>query len=294
MVDSIRIINKTTNEHIDLDKFSAMFLLDNEGVDWGVTTPTINTYPSIYGLGSKISNISFQKPRVITITGWMINDNTGTITQKKKLLNRFVNPLNDTQIQVMGKYYISGVFTNSVKYTNKRKENNDTVCKFQLSVTCSDPFFRLIKPLVYKDIEVASGIPYSGWRFDINNPSSITYGFEMYVKFAEEKMTQYFTVQNVTINDGKYTKISSGTVLSDTVYLSTVKGKYSFGNVDSVPTEEYPEEFNKLYVSSSDFEFVQLVPGKNTIAVACGLDTDLGDSLIDIYFNPVFLGFEEM
>ena len=294
MVDSIRIIDRTINKHIDLDKFSAMFLLDNEGVDWGVVTPTINSYPSIYGLGSKVSNITFQKARVITITGWIINDNTGTITQKKKVLNQFVNPLNDIEIQVIGKYYISGVFTNSVKYTNKRKENNETGCKFQLSVTCSDPFFRLIKPLVYKNIEPAPRLPYRGWRFDINNTSGITYGFEMYVKFAEGKSTPYFTVQNLTLNNGKYTKVVSGTVLSGNIYLNTVKGNYSFGNVDSVPTEEYPEEFNKLFVSSSDFEFVQLIPGNNTIAVSCGITADLEGCSIDVYFNPVFLGFEEM
>lgn len=295
MVDSIRICNKTYDRYLDFDKYSAMFLLDDEGVDWGVATPSINTYPSIYGLGSRVSNITFQKSRVITITGWIINDNTGTIEQKKKLLNQFVNPMNDVQIQVIGKYYISGTFTNSVKYTNKRKENNDTVCKFQLSVTCTDPFFRLIKPLEYKNIPVNHTQVWKGWEIYINNPSGIEYGFELYLKLAEGITVSHLYIYN-SDTSGKSTKIASGTVLSDNIYLNTIKGKYSFGNVDSVPTETPPEEFSKLNVSDPNFEFIQLVPGENKILVVCGLagSVTLGDSLIDIYFNPLLLGFEEM
>lgn len=291
MVDSIRIYNKTYDKYIDLDKYSAMFLLDDEGVDWGIVTPTINTYASIYGLGSKVSNITFQKARVITITGWIINDNTGTISQKKKLLNQFVNPMNEIQLEVLGKYYISGTFTNSVKYTNKRKENNDTVCKFQLSITCSDPFFRLIKPLVYKDIPVNYNRTWTGWDIYINNPSGIEYGFELYLKFTEG-----LTVPIIDIQKSGSNKRTSSSSMSGNVYLSTVKGKYSFGNVDSVPTDVFPEQFNKLHLASSDFEFVQLDPGVNRLLIACGLAStvELGDSTIDIYFNPLILGFEEM
>ena len=292
MVDSIRICNITTNNHIDLDKYSAMFLLDDEGVDWGVVSPTINTYPSIYGLGSRVSNITFQKSRVITITGWIINDNTGTITQKKRLLNQFVNPQNEIQIQVISKYYISGTFTNSVKYTNKRKENNDTVCKFQLSVTCSDPFFRMIEPLVYKNIPVNQTQTWQGWEVYINNPSGTEYGFELYVKLDEGVATQTLSVFNN--QSEKSTRLASDVSLNGNIYLSTIKGKYSFGSVDSVPTDEFPEEFNKLRVSDPDFEFVQLSPGVNKLHISCGLSINLGDSTIDIYFNPLLLGFEEM
>lgn len=292
MVDSIKIYNKSTKESIILDKFSAMFLLDDEGIDWGVVTPTISSYPSIYGLGSQVSNVTFQKPREITVTGWVINDNTGTIEQKKKLLDAFSNPLSEIRILV-GKYYIDGMFKLSVRYTNKRKENNDIVCKFQLSISCSDPFFRLIEPIKMIDLEVNSTTTWQGWTFNINNPSAFTYGFELYAHFVPGVSVNTFTVYNQTT--GKRFSIASGVIFSgETVYLNTVKSKFAFGVTEDEPVTDPPEEFDKINMSGSDFEFVQLAPGVNTISVSCGLGIDLSISLLDIFFNPLFLSFEGM
>lgn len=292
MVDSIKLFNKSTSQSILLDKFSAGFLLDDEGIDWGTVTPTITSYPSIYGLGSEVSNITFQKEREIVITGWVINDNTGTIEQKKRILNNFVNPLNEVRLYAM-KYYIDGYPKTSVKYTNKRKENNDIVCKFQITLTCVDPFFRLIEPISHKEIKPNFDGTWKGWSIELNNTSGFSYGIELYLKLDDEVTINTFTVINATtqrIFKLKYGNTYTGTIL----YLDTIKGKFSFGEVESIPTTSTPEEFNKLDMSDSNFEFIQLVPGLNVINVSCGLNVELGNSKLDIYFNPVFLNFEEM
>lgn len=292
MVDGIKLFNKSTSQSIILDKFSARFLLDNEGVDWGTVTPTITSYPSIYGLGSEVSNITFQKPREITITGWVINDNTGTIEQKKKILNNFVNPLNEVRLYAM-KYYIDGYPKTSVKYTNKRKENNDIVCKFQITLTCVDPFFRLIEPIAHEGISPNVDSTWKGWSVELNNTSGFTYGFEMYIRLASDIVIDTLSVSNATT--GKTFRMRHDATYRETiVYLNTIKGKFAFGEVEDIPTDSPPEEFSKINMSANNFEFVQLVPGLNTINITCGLNVNLGNSKLNVYFNPVFLNFEEM
>lgn len=293
MIDAIKLYNNTTKESIIMDKFSARFLLDDEGIDWGVVTPTIESYPTIYGFGSKLSNITFQKSRTITITGWMINDNTGTIQQKQKILNQFVNPLNEITLFTV-KHYIKGYFSSSVKYTNKRKENNDLVCKFQISLSCVNPFFKQIKPTTMLNLEknYTAGTA-TGWTVEINNPSGFNYGLELYVKLAEQTPVNYLSVTNATTYKKLPLKIHTypgGSIL----YFNTIKGEYSFGTVSTAPSDTHPKDFDVINMSDSDFEFIQLKPGKNTIRVMSGLNTDVGDSLLDVYFNPLLTGFEGM
>lgn len=156
MVHDLQIVNVSTKKEVDINEDgSSYYVLDS--VDWDVPTGKLQTYRVPYQIGTSLSGIKIgtRKP---SVTGYIISRLTAddlkertwdeywnaqleVIEQKKKELNKLINPFQNIRIYACG-FYLEGTPTSPVKYSTKQKENNDILCKFSIDLECTDPMFK--------------------------------------------------------------------------------------------------------------------------------------------------------
>lgn len=158
MIEQFTIENLTTGEKCSFGcDPSNMFLTQEGGIEFGSVSASHNTYSYPHQSGVSISSTDIQ-PRTISITGYACylltkdelnlvrtsgieNYAVSKIYEKKDVLNKLINPLDEVRVYV-GDFYIDGKPNNSVVYANTVNENNQAFCKFSLSIYCYDPMFR--------------------------------------------------------------------------------------------------------------------------------------------------------
>ena len=104
MIDSIKLINTVTGQAITIDQDQSQFVLTE--LNLGQVSGTHSTYSFYNQIGSTIESTSIED-RNISITGYLIGTTYEDIRNNKKLLNRFVNPLQDTKVVVYDKYFLT-------------------------------------------------------------------------------------------------------------------------------------------------------------------------------------------
>lgn len=138
MIENLKIKNVVTEESIELTMSSDVFVL--EKADFGVISSSHQTYhyPGQKGYTKYASSLGTREP---TIIGWVIGDTENEISERKAKLNALINPLEDLEIEVEGKYHIVLTPATTVQYSATYAENNDVMCKFQIKGTCFEPIF---------------------------------------------------------------------------------------------------------------------------------------------------------
>jgi hypothetical protein len=301
MIEEITLVNNTLNQSITLNKTSAAFLLaDDDAIDWGTVQANVSSFSSSSRIGVGINTVSISTGRDISITGWVINDDLGTIEEKKQQLNCFCNPFDEITV-FAGDYKIDGVFSQVVKYPTANKENNDIICKFLIYIFCPKPVFETNSVQVFSLTDTSQklftfplewvegekilfGLNENLSRITLNNIGTVATGFEAYLKI--EKDLQGLTLLNVT--NGQQFKIKESVTLEagDVLYINTVQGSREVKIGDS---EDNLENALDIFDLSSDF--IQLTPGNNVIDISgSGVYGAVGG---EIYVNPLFYAMEE-
>ena len=301
MIEEIVLRNKTLSQSITLNKNASAFLLDDDqAIDWGTVTANISTYTSTTRVGVGINNVSVSQGRKIAIVGWMINDDLGTIEDKKKQLNVFCNPFDEIQIEA-GKYKIDARFEQAIKYTTKNNENNDIICKFLMYLFCSDPLFTLITPeeasdfVVYQKSftfpwiwvqpeEIVFGLRHGLDNFALQNNGTISTGFRAYLYIGGN--TTGLTITNHTT--GEIFKLKSTVTLEegDIIYIDTIEGSKTLKSGTSLDNLE--NAFSALDLSS---DFIQVIPGDNYISITATQGFDAISA--QFYVEPLFYALGE-
>lgn len=309
LYESLRIVNLSNNDEIILDKPFAPFLLaDNNAIDWGEVQFNIPTYTTPYMVGVQANRIGVNSQRDIAITGYVINDNYGTIKSKKQILNRFTNVAESIRIFVDDKYYIDGVFSRPVQYPIENSENNDILSSFQLSITCLNPCFRVVDSSigtnseVYKKLFVMPIIweqnkkIIMGYQTDptaliINNNGNVDVGFTIEITFLSE--CDGLKIKN--LRNGDETRIDSSVTFEngDKIRIISETGKKSI-EIKTTTDSEFKNAIRYMDLSS---DFVTLKPGKNELSISDNLtnSTILNFANIDVKItvNPMLFVLEE-
>ena len=110
-----------------------------KSVDWETVKGTHHSYRYVNQIGETITNTSLE-PRPITIEGWIVAQTEKQMTALKVNLNLFVNPQEEIEL-FYSNYTIKFVPDESVKYSISSAENNEVICKFQISGTAPNPLF---------------------------------------------------------------------------------------------------------------------------------------------------------
>lgn len=306
MYDKIIIQNTTIDEQIIVARPSGEFLLDdNNSIDWGEVDADISTFNALSLIGAGLQNVSISQGRYITIIGYVINDYTGTIKEKKKKLNMFTNPFDKILVKIDDKFFIEGLFSSAVKYSNTNSENNDILCKFQLSIFCPNPCFKLIDSdstlidfEVYQKLftlpiewvsgeKIVMGIQKSYDEFTVNNPGTLDIGFKMIIDFITD--VENLRIKNADTN--QEFRLSSSVTMEkgDQLIINSESGN------KSITVKYYDSESEQPAIGLMDLssDFLNLKQGKNRLQFY-GSSNTLNSSNIDVHFkiNPLYLAME--
>lgn len=139
MVENVILLNKVTQATLELDVTTTpYYILD--AVDWGQVESTHHSYKYVNQIGVYVTGTSLET-RNVNVTGWIIAKTETQMDERKKMLNRFVNP--QQLIRLFYKEYDLEFLPNiSIKYSTTLVENNEVVCKFKIEGLCPDPLFK--------------------------------------------------------------------------------------------------------------------------------------------------------
>lgn len=302
MIEEITIENQTLNQSILLTKSSSTFLLaDDKAIDWGEIPATISTLSSVGQRGTKTNYVSISSGRTVSIVGWVIEDDFGSISEKKTVLNTFCDILSKIRI-IVGRYKLEGIFKQAIKYSTENRENNEIICKFMLQIFCENPFFTLVDseetssfkiyrndfvfPLVwYQNSPIIFGLRQGLSNFILKNSGTISTGFEAYF-YIGENITS-LTISNATT--GGAFRLKSGVILEsgDVLHINTTIGKRTIQVGSSVT-----ELVNAFEIFDIDSDFLQIIPGENTIAISV-ISGDVQSLSAEFFVEPLFYAIEE-
>lgn len=268
-----------TNEMI-LDKKKSDYLLDNDGISIDNINVNHSTYSANAIPGEIVDAITYQKGRNITITGWIVDEPSGSLVIKKTRLNSFYSPERLYRLD-FGERYIDAYPKAPVAFGTKYKDNNDKFCKFMITFFAPYPFFKAkqaircypivtpVSPLTEADMENPEAIDgivepngyttsFTYQMAHIYNPSDVPVGFVMRVNLAPPTTISYVAgikVHNVDTNE--YFMVQDEALVG-TYELSTIPGKRYFKKVNGS---------SALSGYDSGGDFFTLKPGDTQIAL---------------------------
>lgn len=129
----------STNAVLELDKVTTpYYILDS--ATWGEVEGTHHSYKYVNQIGVYVTGTSLGT-REVEVTGWIIADTEAQMTDRKSMLNRFVNPQQMIELSY-SKYRLKFLPNSSIKYSTTVVENNEVMCKFKIVGMAADPLFK--------------------------------------------------------------------------------------------------------------------------------------------------------
>lgn len=139
MVENITLRNISTSAVLELDKVTTpYYILDS--ATWGEVEGTHHSYKYVNQVGVYVTGTSLGT-REVEITGWIIADTEEQMTDRKAMLNRFVNPQQAIELSYKT-YRLNFLPNSSIRYSATIAENNEVICKFKISGMAADPLFK--------------------------------------------------------------------------------------------------------------------------------------------------------
>lgn len=293
MIESIRIKNVETEEDFYMDKLTTQdYILDY--VDWGSAEADQFTSKYVGQVGVSVNQTSF-KQRDIEISGFIVADTEEQMSERKKFLNRFINPQKEYEA-IYKDYKIGFRPIASIRYTNtEESNNNEVICKFKISGFCPNPLFALTD-IVKMELKGEQGMFH--FPFHTTDTVGAVFGIELNSE----------TKERVIINRGavdigiKFTFVNNGTqeeIISPTLYNYTTNQHFT------VARGLYPSQFitvdtnigsksiiggfnwatntvNYFKYKTIDSEWIVLKPGENLIGFSAEFNEDLLSVKVEI------------
>ena len=308
MVENISLKNKNTLALLELDVVTTpYYILDK--VDWGQIESTHHSYKYVNQIGVYVTGTTLET-RDIVITGWIVARSDNQMSERKKMLNRFVNPQQLIELKYK-EYAVDFLPDKSIKYSATVKENNNVICKFEISGLAPDPLFRestqsktaaattrgmfhfpLIIGCGNEDLGNADNLDngYPTIMFGLRQPSLIV---DVYNKGAVAVgMTLVFkamgTMSNpslINVRTQEYFKINKTLVAGETVTINTTIGeKKVIGELNGI-------QYNYFKYRDLDSSWLQLEVGDNLFRY----DADTGLDVLEcyVYFYNKYLEVQE-
>lgn len=139
MVENINLKNLTTGATLELDKVTTPYYILGS-VTWGEVEANHHSYKYVNQIGVYVTGTSLET-RDVEIVGWVIADTEAQMTDRKSILNRFVNPQQLIEI-TYSSYKLRFLPNSSIKYSTTIAENNEVMCKFKIVGLAADPLFK--------------------------------------------------------------------------------------------------------------------------------------------------------
>lgn len=299
-MDKIILLNKQTEDTITLDCVTVPgYIL--KSVDWGVIKATHDSYKYIGQVGESLTNTALGT-RDITIEGWVVVQEDALIMKTlKEKLNSFINPTETFELHYED-YILEVVFDSTILYSKDESENNDTICKFQITGVAFDPVFRYASenisrfatttslfhfPLVVSPDLEDSGVVF-GKRSEslissVINPGDLSVGLKI-IFAAKGPLSNPYLINILTQEKLQIKKdLVYGEVVE--VYTSIGSKKIRGKLVSDADWSNYFRYF------SLDNSWIQLTPGSNLFRY--NADSGLDNLEVTVQFKPEFLEVQQ-
>lgn len=298
MVENVTLLNKVTRATLELDASTTpYYILD--AVDWGQVESDHHSYKYVNQIGVYVTGTSLET-RDVSITGWIIAETESQMGERKKMLNRFINPQQLVQLTYKD-YDLEFLPNTSIKYSATLVENNEVICKFKIEGLCPDPLFRESTerkvtaantvgmfhfPLIINKIEqqppqLMFGLRKPSLIVNVYNGGAIKVGMRMVFKAIS-------TIKNpslINVKTQEYFKINKEMIAGETVTINTTIGeKKIIGFLNGV-------EQNYFKYRDLDSTWLQLEVGDNLFRYDA--DENIDGLEAYVYFYNKYLEVQE-
>lgn len=290
MVENILLKNKVTGASLELDVVTTPdYILDK--VDWGQIGSTHHSYKYVNQIGVYVTNTALET-RDIVISGWIVAITEAQMSGRKMSLNSFVNPQHAMEIRYKD-YALDFLPNKTIKYSAIIKENNEVVCKFEISGVAPNPLFRggdqnivtaaatfglFHFPLIIdaEDNEyptIMFGLREPSLIVNVYNKGAVATGMEIVFR-AKGTMTNPSLINVVT---QEYFKINKTMIAGEEIRINTNIGEKKItGILDGV-------ESNYFKYRDLDSTWLQLGIGDNVFRYDADSNLDVLDCYIYFY-----------
>ena len=291
MVQNIKLLNNVQSKNLPLSTTDTdYYILDS--VDWGVITASHQQYKYIGQYGVTIVGTTLGT-RDVEIKGWVIARTEQEMTERKKFLNAFFNPLHSMTLLYSG-YSLDFYCQKTIKYGSEHKENNEVICHWVVDGIAPDPFFKGVSnsryyasrvtgafmfPLILKDNHRDSlvfGKIKTATIFSAYNTGHIPTGF---------KVTFFARGGDVTnpallhVGKQQFIKINKVLTQGESVVIDTNKESRSVtGIIDN-------KSYNYYMYKDLDSTWITLDVGDNMMNYSADAGMDLLDVTIDFNYK---------
>lgn len=298
MVENVTLRNLFTNAVLELDKVSTPYYILGSA-SWGEVKSNHHSYKYVNQIGVYVTGTTLET-RDVEVIGWIIADTEAQMTDRKAMLNRFVNPQQQIEL-TYSSYYLTFLPDSSVAYSTTIAENNEVVCKFKISGMAADPLF---KDSADNRVSAASTKPHFHFPLIIN-------------KTEQNPPTVMFGVREPSLIVNVY---NSGAVSTGMKIVFKAQGTVLNPSLTKVYTQEY-FKLNKEMYAGEEVSIVTTIGEKKVSAIVKGVETnyfkyrdldstwlqlDVGDNLfrydadvgidnleVYVYFSNKFLEVQE-
>lgn len=298
MVEEIQLTNTIKGVTINLNQTNSEYILDS--VNWGVVESSRVTYKYVNQAGVQVTDIALET-RDISIIGWVCtrSDNLQYLTQLKKSLNSFVNPMES--MQILYKNYTLNFFPdNSIRWGTELKTNNEVMAQFKIDGFCAEPLFRskndsrvlagVVEPMFYfplvipKNEGVIFGLRREYIILGVNNAGDVTTGFRIEFIATKGSVTN---PQLINTKTQEFIKINKVLQRGEKVIINTVDGeKYVHGKASDLDPEENYYKYRDIMST-----WLKLEVGDNLFKYDA--EVNVNNLEVRIYYNNRYLEVQE-
>lgn len=249
MVENITLRNLVTNAVLELDKVTTpYYILDS--ATWGEVEGEHHSYKYVNQVGVYVTGTSLGT-RDVEVVGWIIADTEKEMTDRKAMLNRFVNPQQLIELSY-SKYRLKFLPNSSIKYSTTIADNNEVVCKFKIQGLAADPLFK-----DDNEEKVSAASTKAMFHFpliiNVKKPPTIMFGIR-----------EPSLIVNV---------FNSGAVNTGMRIVFKALGTLTNPSLINVYTQEY-FKLNKTMYAGDTVEVITTVGEKKVIAYINGIETN--------------------
>lgn len=269
LVEYVELQNVATGEKLPLGMvITPDYVLSY--INWGTVESTHHSYKYVNQVGEYVTGTTLET-RDVEIVGWVIARNADEMKNKKKFLNRFVNPQQAIDV-FYEEYTLRFLPDSSIKYSKSSSENNEILCKFTINGFCPDPMFakktesqvtaantaaRFRFPLIIsRDLQekgIVFGVRQPSLIVNVENDGAVSIGMRIVIKAKGTVVNP----QIINVETQKFFKVNKTMQAGEEIEIDTIIGEKSvIGRKNGV-------EENYFKYRDLDSEWLQLEVGGN-------------------------------
>lgn len=296
MIEKIKITSLSGRGSVEMRRGDALGYWLGP-VDWGQVPATHHTYSYPNQVGESIAATTLGG-RALSVTGWVMDGGTGDLQSRCDFLNAFVSPVEDYILEYRGKK-IQFRPDSSIAYSPEYTKNNEKVRRFLIQATCAFPLFsdladsaaafddsgKLFRfPTGFgRQAPLVFGTQSHTYTVEVNNAGGFQTG--IVARFSFSGQVDNPRIKNLTTEE--WIRVNRRFTRGELLEVSTLPGakRMTLYKTDG-------ERENMIRYRDLENTWIQLLPGRNLLALDCEDLAQRPAMGVTVFFTPLYLEVE--